>query len=284
MTLRNPRNASGGNGLFYWLVQHWLRLVILGLVLYVGLPFAAPVLMHVGAEGPARLIYTLYSPLCHQLGFRSWFLFGAQTAYPLRAAGVGGVGAFEDYALQDPVYAAEFATYRDAAAQTEGVKDPERAAFLQTGRAFIGNAQMGYKVALCERDVAIYAALLAGALLFARLRDRLRPVPIWLYLLLGIAPIGLDGFSQLLSDPQLGLWPLRESTPLFRALTGALFGLMNAWLAFPYIEITMREARRDMEARQAQAADVAAARARSRERLEAWAGEAGPRHDAEAEE
>jgi hypothetical protein len=52
-----------------WLSKHWLRLVIGFFALYAGLPFMAPVLMHVGAEGPARVIYAIYSPMCHQFAF-----------------------------------------------------------------------------------------------------------------------------------------------------------------------------------------------------------------------
>ena len=63
--------------------------------LYVGLPFAAPTLMKLGAEVPARVIYTMYSPLCHQFAFRSFFLFGEQPYYPTKEAGVAGVQTFE---------------------------------------------------------------------------------------------------------------------------------------------------------------------------------------------
>jgi len=34
---------------------------------------------------------------------------------------------------------------------------------------------------------------------------------------------------------------VRETLPAYRALTGALFGAMNIWLAFPYLQISMRE-------------------------------------------
>jgi hypothetical protein len=37
--------------------------------------------------------------------------------------------------------------------------------------------------------------------------------------------------------------------PAFRVLTGALFGLMNIWLGFPYLEMSMRETRRELEAK-----------------------------------
>ena len=71
-----------------------------------------------------------------------------------------------------------------------------------------------------------------------------------LWLLLGIAPVGLDGFSQLFS--QIGLpfineiIPYRESTPFLRVLTGALFGFMTAWFGLPYVEESMQETRQQL--------------------------------------
>ena len=57
------------------LSRRWLRWLLLLIGLYVGLPFVAPTLMHFGVTGPARFLYTAYSPMCHQFAFRSWFLF-----------------------------------------------------------------------------------------------------------------------------------------------------------------------------------------------------------------
>ncbi|GIV81514.1 MAG: hypothetical protein KatS3mg051_0868 [Anaerolineae bacterium] len=116
-------------------------------------------------------------------------------------------------------------------------------------RSFRGNEQMGYKTALCERDVAIYGAMLLAGLLFSRVRRWLRPAPILLYVFLGLGPLGLDGFSQLFSYPPFEFWPVRETLPTYRVLTGALFGLMNVWLAFPYLEESMNETRHRVSAR-----------------------------------
>ncbi len=216
------------------LSRNWLRLVLIINALYIGLPFAAPTLMHFGATAPANLIYTMYSPLCHQFAFRSWFLFGEQTAYPRQQANTPGFQPYESYS----------ADLNAGKSLTEIVQLSQwTRELLDLSRGFTGNPHMGYKVALCERDVAIYGALLIGGLLFAipYVRQRLRPVPLWLYVLLGVLPIGIDGFSQYLSEPPFSLWPMRETTPWFRTLTGALFGLMNAWLAYPYLEDSMRQ-------------------------------------------
>jgi hypothetical protein len=72
--------------------------------------------------------------------------------------------------------------------------------------------------------------------------------------LIAIVPIGIDGFSQLFANPPfsgfgLGFYPIRESTPFLRTLTGALFGLGNAWLVFPYIDESMIDTREMLETR-----------------------------------
>ena len=211
---------SSPDKLSMWLSNHWLAAVNLIICLYVGLPFLAPVLMKAGATIPAQVIYTAYSPLCHQLGFRSFFLFGEQPYYPRIAAGVPDVKNF---------------------GLATGINEND----LLAARAFIGNDQLGYKVAVCERDVAIYLAILAFGLLYAATGRRLQPMHWILWLLIGIAPIGFDGFSQLFSQLNLPflsmIFPYRESTPFLRVLTGALFGFSTAWFGLPYMEQSMRE-------------------------------------------
>lgn|SRR5690554_947729 len=222
-----------------WLSKHWLAIALVILGLYVGLALAAPVLMAVGAEGPANVLYAFYSPMCHQFAFRSWFLFGDQHAYPRQVAG-SSLTSFEAYAANDPHF--------------HGLNLGHWTADLQLrSRSFKGNEDMGFKTALCERDMLIYGAMFLAGLLYGRVRNRLRPAPIWLYLILGLGPVGLDGFSQLLSYPPFEFWPVRETLPTYRALTGALFGVMNIWLAFPYLQMSMRETMETVEIKLAQA-------------------------------
>ncbi|MFW9998166.1 MAG: DUF2085 domain-containing protein [Candidatus Odinarchaeota archaeon] len=198
----------------YWLSKHWLALANLFIFLYVGLPFAAPVLMKAGWTGPARVIYSVYSPLCHQLAFRSWFLFGEGMVYP-----------------------------RDEYAERFDLSDASWAELFSQARPFTGDETMGYKVALCQRDIAIYAALLLGGMAYAFLRRRgLRAMSVWLFILLGVLPLGLDGGSQFLSLVIPG-FPKRESVWQLRILTGALFGFSIVWLAYPYIQEGMDETR-----------------------------------------
>ncbi|MBE2202077.1 MAG: DUF2085 domain-containing protein [Anaerolinea sp.] len=236
----------------YWFSKHWLAVFNAVIALYVGLPMLAPALMYAGASGPANVIYTLYKPMCHQMASRSFFLFGEQYAYPRALAGT------ELRPLE---------SYMDDLPEFEGVEADNWVTFLLAARSFVGNEQLGYKMALCERDIAIYGFVLVGGLMYAllRLRFRVRPLPFLLFLLIGIGPIALDGFSQLFSyygapipglatdgfGAQLQAWlrsvfPLRESTPMLRTLTGALFGLTLAWLAYPNIDAGMRGTEQDL--------------------------------------
>ncbi len=206
----------------HWLSSRYLFLLNLILFFYVGLPFLAPVLMNAGYLEYARPIYTLYGAVCHQLAFRSWFLFGEQPVYPRAAAGVQGIMSFQ---------------------QATGIQE-EGPQSLLDARNFIGNEQVGYKVAFCERDVAIYGSMLLFGLVFAATHKKLRPLHWSLWLLIGLAPIAIDGFSQLFSQiPGLDFIPYRESTPLLRTLTGFLFGFTTAWFGFPLLEETMAETR-----------------------------------------
>jgi uncharacterized membrane protein len=222
----------------YTLARRWLLFLNLAVGLYVGLPMLAPVLMQAGLAGPARIIYTVYSPMCHQLASRSFFLFGDQVAYPREIAG----------SELTPIEA-----YMPSLPEFEGAStDPARwSTFLMAARQFVGNEQMGYKMALCQRDITLYLGILIGGLVYGLLRRRmdLRPMPFWLFILIGLMPIALDGFSQLFSQFFIGinietltrLFPLRESSPFIRSVTGLLFGLSIVWLVYPRLDVQFAE-------------------------------------------
>lgn len=239
------RSRSWGLRLNLWTLgftRRWLRVVLIILGLYVTLPFAAPTLMEIGWTVPGKALYTLYSPFCHQFAFRSFFLYGEQPVYPRENAGTDW-RSFESYTRDMP----EFAGFTSA--------DEFTLDWTLAHKNFLGNEQMGYKLTLCERDIFIYIALFTGGLIYSHpfVRRRLRPAPLLLYAALGILPIALDGFSQLLGYPPFNLWPPRETLPEFRVITGFLFGFMTAWLGFPYIELTMRDTRRSLERKLRQA-------------------------------
>jgi len=209
----------------YWISKHYLAIFNLFLILYVGIPFLAPIFKKVGWNVPAEVVYKIYRPLCHQWAFRSFFLFGEQAYYPHAAAKMPGLLTFE---------------------QVSGLTDLNDPGRLQA-RLFEGNALLGYKIALCERDVAIWGAMALFGVVYA-LTSRKLPKLHWLiWVFLGLGPIGLDGFSQLFSQIPIpfiqSILPYRESTPLLRVLTGFLFGLTTAWFMFPLIEESIAETR-----------------------------------------
>lgn len=218
--------AIRANRVVYSIARHWLLGFSLVYGLYIGLPFIAPVLMNLGLETPARVIYMIYSFLCHQLPQRSFFLFGERFTYPLE----------------------------DILAAWNGSAD---AASL---RQFIGNPVMGWKVAWSDRMVSMYSSILLFAWLWYPIRKSL-PRLRWQGLLLFILPMAVDGISHLVSDlagmgtgyRETNLWLSNltgQAFPdtfyagnawgsfnsLMRLVTGTIFGAGIVWYGFPYLE------------------------------------------------
>jgi uncharacterized membrane protein len=191
--------SRGANGIIVFVARHWLAIFNTAWALYVIVPFLAPLLVQAGMPEAAQVIYSVYSVLCHQLPGHSYFLFGPELAphdHELIAAGMSsGNNLFQV-------------------------------------RSFIGSPEVGWKVALCQRDVAIYASVFLTGLLYGLVRNRLRPLPFKIYILF-VIPIAVDGLTQLVG------W--RESNWWLRTLTGALFGFASVWLAYPYVDEAMQD-------------------------------------------
>ena len=174
------------NGTLGWFTYHWPVWLALLTGVWVTLPWLAPVLMHLGATGPAYLIYVLYSPQCHQLPQRSYFLFGDRLMIPLA------------YILA-----------------VTGPRDP-----LEL-RSFIGNPQFGRKVAWSDRIVSLYTPLFLGAVVYPLAGRRWQP-PRWNWPLpLPYLALLLDGLSHMIDDTlRLGF---RTENAWLAVLTGHLF-------------------------------------------------------------
>ncbi len=228
--LGRGHSVTSGDKLSLWISKNYIHVFNILIFIYVGLPFLAPFLMKQGAVLPANLIYRFYSIMCHQLPFRSWFLFGEQAYYPRELAGLSGVITFEQITNNQPIN-------------------------VLVDRSFVGNDLVGYKVALCERDIAIYGAILIFGIGFALAGRRIKGIPWYIWVLIGLVPIAVDGLSQLPNlIPGLPAWlPARESTPLLRTITGVLFGAATTWYLYPMIEETMKETRRIVARKQATA-------------------------------
>jgi len=191
----NPLARKLGLGLALvvsWLARHWLWAANLFSLAYLGFAFLAPVLMATGHGLAGRAIYAAYSPLCHQWPDRSYFLFGPRVLCSL----------------------AELRSWLGT----------------EVTRHYVGDAALGYKVAICERCVAMYGTILVGGLLYGLLRHRrrgLEPLPWWLVLIL-LLPVAVDGGGQL-----FGLW---ESTWWARTVSGGLFGIAWVGWLYPYVD------------------------------------------------
>jgi uncharacterized membrane protein len=181
------RLAAGLARVLAFIGRHWLFATNLALGLFLLGAIAAPLLATAGADGLAGGLYAAYHAACHQWAFRSFFLFGPQAVYSA------------DQLL------------------TLGV-DPY---------TFAGSAATGWKMAFCERDLAIYLGLLVFGLCYARRLRAMGPMPFWLYAL-AIAPLALDGLTQLVGA--------RESTWQLRLVTGAVFGPASGWLLYPRLD------------------------------------------------
>lgn len=153
------------NRLTLWIGRHWLLVFNIVIGIYIGLPWLAPLFMEWGWEGAGRAIYLLYSTQCHQLPQRSFFLFGPTPMY----------------------------TLSDVQAAWQNTADP------LILRRFIGNPEMGWKVAWSDRMVSMYTSLLLWGILFGFVRRRLRPLPGWAFALL-LLPMAIDGLTHLVSE------------------------------------------------------------------------------------
>lgn len=218
--MENKLKITGFDKVSLWLSKAYIWLMILFLGIYTGLPFLAPVLLKYGINTPAKIIYTIYKPLCHQLAFRSWFLFGEQAFYPREKANLEYIQSFEDVMGIDQI----------------NIREAQR---------FTGSESLGYKVALCQRDIAIYGSMFLFGLIFVLLKRKVRPIKWYYWVIFAILPVGFDGVSQLPGlISNLPEWiPARESNPYLRTITGGMFGFFTAWYFFPLIEESMNETR-----------------------------------------
>lgn len=210
-----------------WFYRRYILVFCVLLLAIILGAFLAPLLAHAHFDMGAQVIYTLYRITCHQLAYRSWFLFGEQAYYPLRIAGVPNVEPFE---------------------KVSGIASYD----LRAAQDFIGNELIGYKTTLCQRDIAIGFGFVISGVGFALSRRRWKPISILLWIVLGVLPMLVDGLVQWGGGDVFG-WQLRnayESTPLMRTATGILFGLCSGLFIFPKLDVALRITRNNHNCRE----------------------------------
>ncbi len=223
----------------YGLSRHWLLVFNIAWGAFVIMPWLAPVFMKIGATGAGNGVYFFYQFFCHQLPERSFFLFGPQAMYSMQQINTV-VPSIDPNIL----------------------------------RQFVGNGDFGWKVAYSDRMVSMYTAFWMASIAYTFLRRRIRPLPIWGYVLL-LLPMAIDGGSHFISDLMAGanfgsgfrdanVWlqqltnnafpmsfyagdALGSFNSIMRLLTGALFGAASVWLAWPYADAAFFEVREELE-------------------------------------
>jgi uncharacterized membrane protein len=227
-TLTSKQQARGirANRWVYRFSRNWMLVFSLGYVLYVGLPFLAPVFMQFGWDGGGKAIYFFYTFFCHQLPQRSLFMFGSKIMYTLTEI---------------------------------------QAAWQETAnplilRQFVGNPEMGWKVAWSDRMVSMYTSILFFAWVWYPLRKKLRQLPWWGFVLF-LVPMGIDGITHIVSDfagigqgfRDSNAWlstltnyvfpttfyagdALSSFNSYMRWISGFLFGVGVVWFGFPYLD------------------------------------------------
>lgn len=187
-------------------VRHWLGIFVAAYGTWVLLPLTAPLLMNAGATAPAQVVYFIYSFFCHQLPERSLFLFGPQLMYGLDQ--IGKVWSTENQLVL---------------------------------RQFIGTPEMGWKMAWSDRMISTYGGVWLGALVWGILGRRAPRVSLVMWIVLGILPLGLDGFTHFINDIVAGSTGqgFRDTNDWLRVITGNLLpdsfyygnllGSFNSW-------------------------------------------------------
>jgi uncharacterized membrane protein len=191
----------------YLVNKNWFILFSIIFVGFIGLPFLAPILMEMGLPKGASIIYSVYKFLCHQLPQRSFFLFGDETMYSLQEIQNAWQVTINPMVL----------------------------------RRFIGNPQMGWKVAWSDRMISMYTSILITAWVWYPLRKKFKGFPFWGFALL-LLPMGIDGITHMISDfsgigqgfRDSNLWLAEQTGHRFSDAfyAGDALGSFNSWMRF----------------------------------------------------
>lgn len=186
--------------------------------------FLAPILMLMNQPHLAQPLYKLYSYLCHQRVERSSFI---NDEYPF----------WRYYSVE------ELKSLGYLPEQNEFIPKPFAEIFY--GYPYWGNEDLGYKLAVCNRDVAIYGTLtilITMLWLLYKINGyyiKISNLQLIILVILLTLPMAVDGFTQIylevtntsLNDPFIRAY---MDSALKRYITGSLFGVAVS-LTFFYL-------------------------------------------------
>lgn len=218
-----------------WLANHWLAVINIFFLLFVGLPFLAPLLLANGYTGAAHTLYSLFRATCHQLPSRAYFIMGEQVAICHRDVAI--YGAFLLGGLG-------FSLVRS------GLKPPQLRWYvfflwpiaLDAGMQLASDwLRSGVPMAMLWA-IGLIALGLTSAILHSQ---RYLTWHSYLYFMAG--PMGLI---------YLKYFGPYQSDLVRRSISGLIFGLATVWLAYPYLEDIFLDIRRQVSAKLAKASTI----------------------------
>lgn len=189
---------------------HWITLSLI--FVYAALPILSPILLKLDLKRYGWWIQTVYRFFCHQRAERSLFLFGEKLSYSFDELHGYGYGS------------------------------------TMLGYPFIGNEQLGYKIAYCTRDTFMYSLMTIVGFIISIIRREIK-VKWWIIVGL-ILPMTIDGIIQFFSEAtflvqdKIGITlekPFYLSNNLTRAVTGALFGIGIGLFVFSELKSAAKE-------------------------------------------
>jgi uncharacterized membrane protein len=192
--------------------------ILVGIVwLYLLIPFLAPVAYLHGYDDLGWQINQVYENFCHQRVERSLFLFGEDSSARF-------------YDVQE---------LKDLGAIPQENPNPEPYQWPEYfGHDYVGNSEVGWKVPICIRDIALYGSFaIAGSIvIWLKRKGKEIKIPGWVLLAL-LVPMAFDGTSLLIISLFRMDWvpDWYISSNLKRVITGALFGASLGLLMIPVL-------------------------------------------------
>ena len=198
------------------LLKRLAELIWLFLFLFLLVSILPAVFMVTGNEKIAKSIHSVYRVSCHQRVERSIFLFGIE-------------GPVNFYTLEELKFLGVI--------PERNPKVPPAHAEDIFGYPYLGDEVVGYKTALCIRDLSIYSAILiTGAIYILWAKKNKKVVKFdWKLILILMIPMMVDGTFQLIAEIFRWEWvpDAYFANNLKRIITGAMFGIGFALLIFP---------------------------------------------------
>ena len=221
--------------LIFLLSKHWLLIANLFAGTILAMAVLAPLFKFSGWAEGSDAIYLTLAPHDHQLPYRSYFLFGQN-------------GLVQSYSLEQVL---------------AWGADPTNL------RAFTGNPEIGYKMALNHRMTAIFIGIFFSGVFWAW-NGRKPKLGLFWFLVL-ILPLLIDGFTHLNAEEngpgfRGNQWAVALSGGAFsegfytgstvgtlnwwlRTITGLMFGIGFTWYLYTFMDYRFKKIHNTLEPR-----------------------------------